>query len=764
MHDPEGDISNIPLSQLELSPDNVRKTPADASAFTELKASIAAHGLLENLIARAMEPSPDGPGRYAVIAGGRRLAAMQALAAEGALDEDHPVPCRMIGSIAAAEEVSLAENSVRAAMHPADQVEAFRRLADAGSTAAAIAARFGVSERTVEKRLRLGNAAPVLLEAYRAGDIDLDTLMAFAVTTDQARQSAVWETVSQQGYRPGAWQIKRLLTEDRVSATSAIARFVGIEAYEATGGKIDRDLFAEEDERGIWFDDPDLLNKLAMETLQAAARELETRWKWAEARLDVDWSATAAFGRVRPQPAEPTDQEKAEIERLRTRNDELANMDDDGSGIDDPAVLLTFGESNWKTGIAEAEDPAGFGLLALSRRGCTLRWRLPGQDSSPGYRLVLEPAHFLGRDAAYVVPEDSAPWPHGTAVTFEASEAPHAVRAFLETAARHYPLPVTIDGEVIERRAFLDGALHVEPWKGLVFGVFKDRHAGYRVPDVNFHGLTLPVRLPQIDTVEGGVWSARADIDSCPDLELVLPARKEAVETPFLEEMREAAGLAVYRAMAQADPAPRVAWTDWHKAKEAGIEMSEPPAELRPWRPAIADTDYWDERSAFTAVGSGALVMQADPEPPEAQALHRALGLAGLQDGSKPALRLFAPEPRFEGYPWYEALARVTGIETLVTVDGAVRSLDYFTNRENAGEPERPETIVMHLNVLHPPKSPRHCFRKCDTIAVSADLAFAGEAWSSVHDALPLVTADSDIAPEELAQLLRAGFFSPCRR
>ena len=307
----------------------MRKTPAESSAFTELKASIAAHGLLENLIARSMEPGADGPGRYAVIAGGRRLAAMQALAAEGALDEDHPVPCRMIGSIVAAEEVSLAENSVRAAMHPADQVEAFRRLADAGSTAAAIAARFGVSERTVEKRLRLGNAAPVLLEAYRAGEIDLDTLMAFAVTSDQDRQSTVWETVSQQGYRPGAWQIKRLLTEDRLPATSAIARFVGIEAYEAAGGKIDRDLFAEEDERGILFDDPDLLNKLAMDSLLAAARELETRWKWAESRLDMDWSATAAFGRVRPQPAEPTDGEKAEIERLRTRNNELAKLDDE---------------------------------------------------------------------------------------------------------------------------------------------------------------------------------------------------------------------------------------------------------------------------------------------------------------------------------------------------------------------------------------------------------------------------------------------------
>ena len=134
MHDPERDISDIPLSQLELSPDNVRKTPADVSAFTELKASIAAHGLLENLITRFMESGADGIARYAVIAGGRRLAAMQALAAEGALDENHPVPCRMIGSIVAAEEISLAENSVRAAMHPADQVEAFRRLADAGST------------------------------------------------------------------------------------------------------------------------------------------------------------------------------------------------------------------------------------------------------------------------------------------------------------------------------------------------------------------------------------------------------------------------------------------------------------------------------------------------------------------------------------------------------------------------------------------------------------------------------------------------------
>ena len=56
---------------------------------------------------------------------------------------------------------------------------------------------------------------------------------------------------------------------------------------------------------------------------------------------------------------------------------------DDGAGIADPAILLTFGESNWKAGIAEAEDPAGFGLLALSRRGCTLALARPRPGPKP---------------------------------------------------------------------------------------------------------------------------------------------------------------------------------------------------------------------------------------------------------------------------------------------------------------------------------------------------------------------------------------------
>ena len=337
MPHPEPTIRSIPLSRLELAPENVRKTPADPAAFVELKASIAAHGLLKNLIVKVVDTGDNpesGPGqapieRCAVIAGGRRLAAMKALAEDGVLDADHPVPCRVTGAAENAGELSLAENVVRVAMHPADQVVAFAKLSSSGVSVSAIAARFGVAERLVEQRLSLGGAAPELLDAYRAEEMDLDTLKAFTVTTDHARQMAVWEGVKDQGYRPSGWQVRRLLTEENVSAVSAVARFVGEEAYEAAGGTLTCDLFAEEDARGIWFDDPALLNELASEKLRAAADELKKRWKWAEAVVEADWSAIAGFGRISPEPGAPTDEEKAERERLWTRHDELVNTDED---------------------------------------------------------------------------------------------------------------------------------------------------------------------------------------------------------------------------------------------------------------------------------------------------------------------------------------------------------------------------------------------------------------------------------------------------
>ncbi len=369
MTHPEPTIRNIPLSRLELAPENVRKTPEDPASFAELKASIAAHDLLENLIVRIEDPVEDGVERCAVVAGGRRLAAMKALAEEGALDADHPVPCRVIGAAENAGELSLAENVVRVAMHPADQVVAFTKLAEAGVAVSAIAARFGVAERLVEQRLRLGGVAPELLDAYRAQEMDLDTLKAFTVTTDHARQRTAWEQVKEQGYRPSGWQVRRMLTEESVPAVSAVARFVGEEAYEAAGGTLTRDLFAGEDGSGTWYDDPALLNELATEKLHVAADELKKRWKWAEAVLDTDWSAIAGFGRISPEPAAPTEEEKAERESLRVRQDELADLDDD-EWTEELACEVEGIESRLRTIDEAVEARAAFREQDFAIAGC----------------------------------------------------------------------------------------------------------------------------------------------------------------------------------------------------------------------------------------------------------------------------------------------------------------------------------------------------------------------------------------------------------
>ena len=424
-------------------------------------------------------------------------------------------------------------------------------------------------------------------------------------------------------------------------------------------------------------------------------------------------------------------------------------LTDDGAGIADPAVLLSFGENGWSEDLVRCEDAAGMGFLSLARRGCTVasRPRTASSETAPAWRVDLTPSHFLGEEEAAVVLGADAPRPHGTSVRFDADEDREAIRRAIENSARHYPLPVTLDGETIPRRAFLDGAVHAESWQGLAFGVLTGRSRYRDEPDLNFHGLILAAHLPTVHPVDGPAFSVRADVGNCPELELVLPARKEAVETPFLDEMREAARVAIYRAMAAADSAPRIGFEDWRRARAAGVELPVPAPALRPWRPPVADTDNWLAGPASEPLPTGALVMDGDFEAPEAQALWRAAESGGM------AQRLFEADRRFEGYGWYDTLPRVTGVQFQIVGNGEVRPLvDYQT--PPVEPPPRPDAIRVKLDVYYPDGTG-------ETLMLDADLAFAGEAWAWLSDVRPLVTTGSAIEPAELAGILRDAFFSP---
>jgi ParB family chromosome partitioning protein len=199
----------IPLTQLVPSPANVRKTK---TGIEGLAASIAVHGLLQNLQVR-----PAKSGSFEVVAGGRRHAALKFLAKQKKIAGDFPVPCEVRDG-ADATEISLAENEMREAMHPADQFEAFRKLADEGKGPEDIAARFGTTPKIVSQRLKLAVVSPKLIALYRKEEMTLDCLMAFTVCDDHRQQEKVWTDRPKWGLDPE--RIREALTAKHVAADS----------------------------------------------------------------------------------------------------------------------------------------------------------------------------------------------------------------------------------------------------------------------------------------------------------------------------------------------------------------------------------------------------------------------------------------------------------------------------------------------------------------------------------------------------------------
>ena len=318
-------VRNITLSQLTLSPANVRTTPATAAEDAALEASIRAKGILQNLIVHAAD-AVDGRSLYEVFAGGRRLKILQKLALEGAIDADaYKIPCK-IEQPEDAIETSLAENTIRAPMHPADEFVAMAALIDGGATIDDVAARFGTSERHVKQRLRLGKLAPELLDAYRTGRIALDAVTAFTLGADHAAQRAVWDQLKDQSYI-SPHRVRHLLTETAIALDSDLGTFVGAEAYEAAGGTITRDLFSGDDEG--FMDDAALVRRLALEKLEAKAGELRPQWKWTKAVLDPEYGFTAQYARVQPRPGKLPAELAEERARIEQRLGELEEIDGD---------------------------------------------------------------------------------------------------------------------------------------------------------------------------------------------------------------------------------------------------------------------------------------------------------------------------------------------------------------------------------------------------------------------------------------------------
>ena len=321
-------IITVPLSQLHISPLNVRFE--DTSDVAELAALLQSQGQLQNMIVVPED------GAHGVVGGGRRYRAFKLLEQQGKVPADHPVFC-LVTTEERAFAASVAENTGRAPMHPADEFHAFKVLVENGTPVEDIAAEFGCTPLVVKRRLLLAKVAPELVEIYRAGGMNLEQLQAFTLTDDQALQCKVWYG-AQHHYRH-AHSLREALTKGKTEATSIRAgKFVGLAAYEAAGGVVIRDLFGGADSG--YIGDMALMNSLAAEKLEAAADALRAEgWSFVKVYPELGWNETNGYGRSKPKVRQFTDEEKAEVAAL----EEIARAATDAIEADEDG-MLTEGE------------------------------------------------------------------------------------------------------------------------------------------------------------------------------------------------------------------------------------------------------------------------------------------------------------------------------------------------------------------------------------------------------------------------------------
>jgi ParB family chromosome partitioning protein len=343
---------DIPFNKLVLSQANVRHIKAGVS-IEELAEDIALRTLLQSLTVRPITDA-DGAetGLFEVPVGGRRFRALELLVKQKRLAKTALIPC-VVRTEGLGAEDSLAENVQRAPLHALDQFRAFQTLREAGLSEEDIAARFFVAPVVVKQRLKLVAVSPRLLDLYADDQMTLEQVMAFAVSSDHARQEQVWDGLVR-GYNREPYHIRRLLTEGAVRAADKRVRFIGLDAYVAAGGVVLRDLFQEDD--GGWLQDPALLDRLVAWRLDAEVDALRGEgWKWIEAAPDFPYGHAHAHAlrRLTGDIVPLTAEDQAGLDALQAEYDQLVEIH---AGADDLPEAVAQRLAEIETAVAALQN------------------------------------------------------------------------------------------------------------------------------------------------------------------------------------------------------------------------------------------------------------------------------------------------------------------------------------------------------------------------------------------------------------------------
>ena len=437
-----------------------------------------------------------------------------------------------------------------------------------------------------------------------------------------------------------------------------------------------------------------------------------------------------------------------DIDRIETPGGPVLRIRDDGCGIADPAKFLTLGDSGWDDAIARSEDPAGMGVFSLAGRNVIVRSY--AADLGSAWQVSI-PAHAWETG----MPLDLAPCALATGTELEI-DLPESWADSLQSAvkdtARFCPVPIYFAGTRVPQQDFLREAVRVEDWNGCRIGIFADKyHIPRELVRINFHGLAIPCLLPHIVDADGGRgWYAKVDIIDAPQIQLVLPARKEAVQGAALDALREACEAAIFRTIAR-EGHHRLSFAQWLRAKALGINLPEAAPWLSTWGPRSAEEQnvLLGERVA----GEPMILMPAE-HPHIEQCVARAIA-ADQPFGATPV----HPLDEFAGYPWYDAIPRVLGCSFRIERQDA-EGFDYASDATvPAGLASgRVAAITLECAVT----SSCDCADPVDVVALPADVVIVpGDSWMDLEEVAILLSPDCAIAPCDLASLVERACFCP---
>ncbi len=343
----------LTLDTLVSHPKNVRaKTDYADGSITALAASIKALGLLQSLVVQLLED-----GTYGVLAGRRRMMALQQLASDGDLEDGFKVPCKLIAKdMDHVTALSLAENTMQEPMAPIDEFEAFAAMIAEGETVDTIAQTFGATVRAVKERLRYGLVHADIRAAVRAGTITLDVMKAYAGHPCEETQKRVFDGLIDQPHDHQVWRVRSVLAEQDIRADDPLAVMV-MDRYRKRGGDMVEGLFEED----TVLTDRALAEAIRDEILMEEGERLRAAhdFAWVETRARLDYAELSSYGRIYPQAKELTEEGEARLEEIAERLDAIAELLDGG----EPAEIDGDALSDEYDALEEEADSLQNGYL-----------------------------------------------------------------------------------------------------------------------------------------------------------------------------------------------------------------------------------------------------------------------------------------------------------------------------------------------------------------------------------------------------------------